>query len=193
MPEISEARYQELLASEWKAQTLEHENKKLIETAENTKTWLKANREEIARLKQEKEDLLKAKETFENEATEKLKALEWIDELKAKAEKFEALENEKIEARKTSIEEMKTKLWEEFLKNNASFLEWLSDDKVEIYLKQNVENLSSWNRNIATWTWGNQWAGWAQHQTDFDKSISSWDWMWALWQIPVHTWNTDWK
>ena len=54
MPEISENKYQELLSDQAKAKTLEAENTKLKETADNTKTALKSNREEIAKLKDDK-------------------------------------------------------------------------------------------------------------------------------------------
>ena len=98
--EITDAKYQELLADQQKARTLEAENVKMKEAAENTKVALKANRDEIAQLKADKENVTKEFETFKTEKETELKKLENFDDLKTKAEKFEALEAEKAEARK---------------------------------------------------------------------------------------------
>gem|GEM_PF-4611572 len=52
--EITDAKYQELLGDQQKVKSLENENDKLKETAENTKIALKTNREEINSLKTDK-------------------------------------------------------------------------------------------------------------------------------------------
>lgn len=184
--EITDAKYQELLADQQKARTLEAENAKMKETAENTKVALKANRDEIAQLKTEKETVTKEFETFKAEKEVELKKLENFDDLKSKAEKFEALEAEKAEARKKWIEDMKTKLWEEFLKANKSFLDGLPEDKVETFLKIHADKLDGWKQDVNVWTnsnWMNNWA-WTQHTTQFDTALQKGDVMWALASIP---------
>lgn len=150
MPEISDNRYQELLAAET-------DNRRLTTDAENTAKWLKAWREENTTLKEqitvqeatikeneakivEKDDILKAKD--EEIATTKETADKWI----------EHLDNEKT-ARTESIEKMKTDLWDKFTDDHKSFIDWLEDNKVETFLKW----LSpEWGKPPST----NAWDGW---------------------------------
>lgn len=183
--EITDAKYQELLADQQKARTLEAENSKMKEAAENTKLALKANRDEIAALKTEKETLQKDFDSYKTDSETKLKSLEWFEDIKSKADKFDAIEAKRVEDRQKSIEDMKTKLWEDFMKTNESFLDGLPEDKVEVFLKSHVEKIDGW-KDVNIWTnsnWMNNWA-WTRHTTEFDTAIQKGDVMWALANIP---------
>ena len=150
--EITDAKYQELITDQAKAKTLEAENAKLIAAAENTKIALKEGRENAAELKAKVDEVTAALEAEKVAKAEvEKKALE-ADTLKADADKWKAHETAALEARKAGIDEMKTKLGEEFMTKNAAFLDGLSDEKVEIYLKNHVESLSGGKQTIAVGT-----------------------------------------
>lgn len=185
--EITDAKYQELLGDQQKARTLELENSKLKETAENTKVALKANRDEITSLKTEKETIEASFNTFKTEAEKELAKLEWLDDLKAKAEKWSQHETIKAQERTAKIEEMKTKLGEDFMKANSAFLDWLPEDKVETFLSWNVAALDWGNKTVITWAWAG-WMGegaWTAYKTKLDEAMAKWDVNAAMGLIPA--------
>lgn len=185
--EITDAKYQELLGDQQKARALETENSKLKDTAENTKTALKANRDEIASLKADKESVQTEFDTFKTEKEEELKKLENFEELESNSKKWTDHETALAEKRTANIEEMKTKLGEDFMKTNESFLDGLPEDKVETFLNGHVEALDGGKQNVTTGInngWMNPWT-WANHKTEFDEAITKWDHMAALNAIPA--------
>lgn len=185
--EITDAKYQELLGDQNKARELEKENSKLKETAENTKTGLKAGRDEIATLKKDKETLQGEFDEFKTTSEAELTKLEWFDDVKSNSDNWLEHQTKINEDRATGIEEMKTKLGEDFMKANESFLDGLPDDKVETFLTWNVEALEWGKKTVTTWTW-TSWMkdGWGTtHKTDFDEAISKWDATWAMNAIPA--------
>ncbi len=188
MPEISESELKAYIADRAEKERLAKENEKMLETAENTKVALKANREEIKTLKEEKTQAEERAIAAEKAKEEELKKFEWFDQLKEKAEKFDAKLAEETTARETRITEMKEKLWKEFLEKNSYLLDDMAPEKVEKFLQSNIEAVSSdWKPPVQTWApsgWMNpNWAQWGK-ATPFDEAIQKWDAMAALSHIP---------
>ncbi len=182
--EITDAQYKEFLADQQRLKTVEAENAKMSETAENTKIALKEGREAQAALKASNEELA-AKLQAETTAKADLEAkVQEVETLKNAADKWNAHETATKEARKTGIEEMKTKLWEEFMTANAAFLDGLGDDKVELYLKSHVEALGTEKKTVIVGTDGKGGKPVTQ-TTEFDNAIKSGDYKTALANIPL--------
>lgn len=166
-----------------KAKTLEAENAKMAAAAENTKIALKAGRDEQAALKASNEELT-AKLQAETTAKTELEAkVQDVEALKSKADQWQAHQDKIAEDRKTGIEEMKTKLGEDFLKANAAFLDGLGDDKVELFLKSNVESLGGDKKTVIVGTDGTPGTK-VTNVTEFDTAIQKGDVNAALAQIP---------
>jgi len=183
--EITDAKYQELLGDQQKVKSLENENDKLKETAENTKIALKTNREEINSLKTDKSTIEDEFWTFKSESEESLKKLEWFEDIEKNANSWTEYQTSIYEARSTKIEEMKTKLWEDFLKTHEGFLDWLPEDKVETFLTPYIDSLDP--PDVDVWT-SESWVKsdvWTKHSTKFDEAIGKWDAIAALAEIPA--------
>ncbi len=187
--EITDAKYQELITDQAKVKTLETENAKLVATAENTKIALKEGRDTANELKAKLEEAT-ASLTAEQAAKAELeKKAGDVEALKPLADKWSAHEAALAEARKTSIEGMKTALGEEFMKANADFLDGLPEEKVETYLKNHVD-MSGEKPVIKTGTDGKGGInpkGGVANATEFDKAIAAGDANAALAQIPLPT------
>ena len=184
--EITESKYQELISDQQKARTLEGENSKLKETAENTKIALKEGREKIAEQKTAVETLQTEFDTHKTDTDTKLAEFEWFEDHKANSEKWTKHEEKQKEARTAWIDAMKEKLGEEFLEKNKDFLTDLPEDKTETFLKQNIE--ASWDDpDIITGVKekGMDKKPWTEHKTKFDDAIEKWDHMAALNEIPM--------
>lgn len=183
--EITDARYQELMAAESKSKTLETEVANLKTEAHNKATALKDERD----LRKAAEDKIKEKDTeIENLKTahttelEKFKDFETISD---KAKKFDEAEQAKVTARTENIKALKEKLWNEVMEAEKDFIEWLSDDKLEAYLTKLVgDSQDDWDdTNIVIWTDGKSEK--TKKSSKFDEASKKWDVSWMLWSIPL--------
>ncbi len=167
--EISDNRYQELLAAE-------SDVKRLKSDAENTATALKVGREEkqalkdqIAAFETEKKDLEAKIAEKDTTLTEKETELTSAKEI---ADKWEQSQQAEKQAKLDAIEKMKTDLWDKFDDNVKNFIDGLPEDKVESYLK----GLLPSDQNPPVTTDGNKGDNpWWKDPSAFDAALKSWN------------------
>lgn len=168
--EITQAQFEEYVS-------LQSENKKMKEDAENTAKAFKTYREDIKNLKEELSSKDNAISEKEKELSEKEAALEdkekEITEAKEIADKWTSYEEKTKQERLDKIEKMKTDLGEKFDDNVKNFIDWLPEEKVENYLS----NLMPKDEKAKPITdWGQGWdTPSSQEPNSVNTNIESWN------------------
>ena len=175
MPEISDNRYQDLLASETNEKRLKEEtaNKtKALEEEKGKKIALKEKVESLETDLQEKETVISDKD---KEILEKVGEIEKVTET---AEKWTTHEESIVTARTESIETMKTTLADKFTDEHKTFIDWLPDEKVESFLKnllpEDKKNPPSTDDGAG---WDNPWG---KDPDKFNEAAANSDLNWML-------------
>lgn len=130
--EISDSRYQELLVAENNAKAYKVD-------IEEKAGAIKAFREEQKTLKDQLTQKEADEKALKDQLAEKDKTLltkeEELKTLWETANKWNEFTEKEKQARLENIEKMKTNLGDKFDDNVKNFIEWLSEDKIESYLK----------------------------------------------------------
>lgn len=184
--EISEEKFESLTSKASQYESLKDANSQLSEENKNKGIALSEKNEKIQNLTKTLEETNSGFEAYKSETAEKLKQFEGFDDIKAKAEQFDAYTAEQAEAKTNEINTLKETLWEEFMTSKADFLDWLDDDKTLAYLKDSHASLEA--KTIETWTdntgmdkkVGTEWK-----LSAFDTAIAGWKMTDVLSAIPM--------
>ena len=166
--EISDNRYAELLAAENDAKRYKSE----IEEKAGT---IKAFREEQKTLKDQIAQKEADEKALKDQLAEKDKTLltkeEELKTLWETANKWTEFTEKEKQTRLDNIEKMKTDLGDKFDDNVKNFIEWLSEDKVESYLKGLIPSDSAKPPVTTDGKWGQ-----SPHKDPnaFDNAIKTW-------------------
>ena len=185
--EISESKYESLVADANEAKSLRSEVNSLKEEAKNKKIALEQEREKRKAFKSELDEVKASKEELETKLSENEEKYKDFEAIEWKATKWDEYETKLLEDREKNISEMKEKLGEDWLKENESFLEWLSDEKVETFLKRETSSLDKNWENLPPKpnNDGMGWKPWSQNLSKFDEAIQKEDVNAALDNIPL--------
>ena len=161
---ISQGEYNDLQKSKANSERYEADIAKLEDTNKNKAIALNEEREKRKTAETSITDIQWEMETLKTNHSSELEKFTDFDSLKEWSDNWTKHQEAVISKRVDSIKSYKDTLWEEFMTSKESFLNGLPDDKIETFLKDNVDAMESnkgdWNFQ-APWSW-DQWdkKGW---------------------------------